>query len=458
MPEADAGNGAAQLAGRPGRRVLIVTSGGGGDVAPYTGLGVRLRDAGFDVAVATHEPYRPVVTASGLGFRALPGDPREWLHGAAGGDAGGAGDAAAASGGAGAVLGKVQDAHRETGAAITAAARAGTDVMLLGALAVPLGYQVAEALGVPSMGVHLQPTEPTRDFPSVFVPNSLGGWGNRASHKVAGRLFDAWLAGGVKQLRADLGLAPLSLRAMQKRMAREAWPIHCGFSTAVVPRPDDWRPAVEVVGYWWPDHPGEWAPAPELADFLAAGPPPVFVGFGSLGAEGEKLSELVPAALRRAGVRGVIQAGWGGLAATGDDMLSIGEAPHDQLFPHMAAVVHAAGAGVVAAGLQAGVPAVAVPVGLDQPWWGQRLVKLGVAPDSIVAKKLTVERLAAAVKAAVSDPSYARAAAAIGERVRAEDGAGATVAAVRAILGVAAGPPATPPPVAGPATEVADRA
>lgn len=447
MADQDAGDGAAATVGpqaasgeaaplrrpdRPGRRVLIVTSGGGGDVAPYTGLGVRLHDAGFDVAIATHEPFAGVVRASGLGFHPLPGDPRAWAQSQGSGSGDGEGEAGAA------VLGKIQDAHRETGAAIVAAARAGTDLMLLGALTVPLGYQVAEAVGVPSMGVHLQPTEPTRDFPSVFVPGSLGGWGNRASHKVAGTLFDVWLAGGVKQLRADLGLAPQSLRAMQKRMRREAWPIHCGFSEAVIPRPADWRPGVEVVGYWWPDHPGDWAPSPELEAFLAAGPPPVFVGFGSLGTEGERLGELVPAALRQAGVRGVIQAGWGGLVASGDDMLSIGEAPHDRLFPHMAAVVHAAGAGVVAAGLQAGLPAVPVPVGLDQPFWGQRLVALGAAPDSIPAKKLTVERLAAAVRAVVSDPSYAKAAGAIGERVRAEDGAAATVTAVRQILAVPA--------------------
>lgn len=436
MPERGSDAGAADAggpggAGRPGRRVLIVTAGGGGDVAPYTGLGARLRDAGFDVSIATHEPYEGVVRAGGLGFHPLPGDPRAWLHG---------------EGGGAQALGQVNDANKETGAAITAAARAGTDLMLLGALSVPLGYPVAEAVGVPSMGVHLQPTEPTREFPSVFVPRSLGGWGNRASTRLTAALFDLWLSGGVKELRADLGLPPLSLRDTQKRMRREAWPIHCGFSPAVLPRPADWRPGVEVVGYWWPDHPGGWEPGPELAAFLDDGPPPVFVGFGSLGTEGERLGELVPAALRQAGVRGVIQAGWGGMAAGGDDMLSIGEAPHDRLFPRMAAVVHAAGAGVVAAGLQAGVPAVPVPVGLDQPFWGQRLVTLGVAPDSIPFKKLTVDRLATAVRTAVSDPSHAERAAAIGARVRAEDGAGATLAAVRSILGVTAEPavPVTP--------------
>ena len=237
MADQDAGDGAAATVGpqaasgeaaplrrpdrpgRPGRRVLSVTSGGGGAVAPYTGLGVRLRDAGFDVAIATHEPFAGVVRASGLGFHPLPGDPRAWAQSQGSGSGSGSGDGEGEAGAA--VLGKIQDAHRETGAAIVAAARAGTDLMLLGALAVPLGYQVAEAVGVPSMGVHLQPTEPTRDFPSVFVPGSLGGWGNRASHKVAGTLFDVWLAGGVKQLRADLGLAPQSLRAMQKRMRRE---------------------------------------------------------------------------------------------------------------------------------------------------------------------------------------------------------------------------------------------
>jgi sterol 3beta-glucosyltransferase len=443
MPEPDAGTAAvAPTPARAGRRVLIVTAGGGGDVAPYTGLGARLRDAGFDVAIATHAPYEPMVTASGITFRPLPGDPKAWLRSASG--------ESDDDGGTAAVFGQIHEAQQDTAAAIAAAAQAGADVMLLSALSVPIGYQVAEAFGVPSMGVHLAPIDPTREFSSIFVPGSFGRWGNLASHKVIGAAFNAWLSGGVKKARADLGLPPLSLGAMQKRMRREAWPTHYGYSEAVIPRPADWRPGIEVVGYWWPDQPGAWSPPPGLADFLAAGPPPVFVTFGSLGTEGQRLSELVPAALRRAGVRGVIQAGWGDLAASGDDMLTIGEAPHDRLFPQMAAVVHAAGAGTVATGLRAGVPAVSVPMGIDQPMWGQRLVALGAAPDSIPAKKLTVERLAAAVQAAVSDPRHRRAAAALGERIAAEDGAGATVATVCAILGVPA-----PAPVEGGVSEAA---
>ena len=54
---------------------LIVTAGGMGDVAPYTGLGVGLRAAGFDVSIATHDAFAGAVTGAGLGFRSLPENP-----------------------------------------------------------------------------------------------------------------------------------------------------------------------------------------------------------------------------------------------------------------------------------------------------------------------------------------------------------------------------------------------
>jgi sterol 3beta-glucosyltransferase len=427
------------------RRVLIATTGGGGDVVPYLGLGRRLRAAGYDVAVATHAPYEAMVTEAGLGFRPLPGDPRAWLHGEASGDGGGDGDGGGNGNGAGApakggVFGSIREASDETGPALTAAVDAGADALVLGALVAHMGYHVAEARRIPCMGAYLQPTEPTREFPSVFVPANLGAWGNRASVKVIGTLLDKAFAASGASLRSDLGLPPLSMRALRRRQAQSAWPVHCGFSPTVVPRPADWRPGVEVVGYWWPPEAGDWEPTAELADFLAAGPPPVFVGFGSLGTDGERLGTLVPEALRAAGVRGVIQAGWGGLVAGGDDMLSIGEAPHEWLFPRMAAVVHAAGAGVVGAGLRAGVPAVPVPVGIDQPFWGKRLTLLGVAPDSIPFPKLTAERLGDAVRAAVTDPRFRERAGTVGEHVRKEDGAGATLDAVRRLVGDATGP------------------
>ncbi len=173
-----------------------------------------------------------------------------------------------------------------------------------------------------------------------------------------------------------------------------------------MPRPSDWRPGLDVAGNWWPRHdPADRLPA-ALEDFLAAGPRPVLVGFGSMASgHGERLSELAVRALRGAGLRGILQAGSAGLAAGGDDVLTVGDVPHTLLFPRLAAVVHHGGAGTSAAALRAGVPAVTVPVAADQPFWAGRLAALGAATDPIPFRSPTAERLAARLHQAVKHQS-----------------------------------------------------
>ena len=137
-------------------------------------------------------------------------------------------------------------------------------------------------------------------------------------------------------------------------------------------------------------------------------------------------------ALRRAGLRGVIQRGWGGLEAEGDsdDVLTIDEVPHSALFPRTAAVVHHAGAGTTAAGLRAGVPAVPVPIQFDEGFWAARLVGLGVAPCAVPLRRLTADTLAPALVRATRDPGYRERARALGARIRGEDGVTPVVDAV----------------------------
>ena len=129
-------------------------------------------------------------------------------------------------------------------------------------------------------------------------------------------------------------------------------------------------------------------------------------------------------------MRAVVQAGWSDLAATGDDVITIGDTPHEWLFPRMAAVVHHAGAGTTGSRVRAGTPAVAVPVLGDQPFWSERLVTLGVSPGWTPMKKLSAERLATLIQQAVTDPSYRQRAAVIAEHVRAEDGSDRVIQAL----------------------------
>ncbi|MFI2617099.1 glycosyltransferase [Streptomyces sp. NPDC018584] len=401
-------------------RVLITAAGSYGDVAPYTGLGVRLREAGYDVALATHDSFAPLTEAAGLRFRGLPAD-------------------AAASGRAEGRKELMRTASafvRGLGGGLADAAVRGADLLVASTTTAPLAWQLAEAMGIPALGAYLQPVHPTREFPPVVGgTRSLGGFGNKVLGRFSLRMVDRVYAEAVRDLRARLGLPEEAPGAVRARQERAGWPVLHGFSPAVVPRPADWRAGLDVVGNWWPHHdPGQALPR-ELDDFLEAGPPPVFIGFGSMAAgDGERLSGIAVAALRTAGLRGVLQAGRAGLAASGDDVLTVGEVPHALLFPRMSAVVHHAGAGTTAAALRAGVPAVPVPVAADQPFWAARLAALGAATAPLPFKDLTAPRLAEALRRATSEDTYARAAEGLARRLATEDGAGHVLKAVERSL------------------------
>ncbi|MBV6697235.1 glycosyltransferase [Kitasatospora aureofaciens] len=290
-------------------RILIATAGSRGDVAPYTGLGTRLRAAGHRVAVATHATFADSVRAAGLEFRALPVDPRAALASAAGRRLLEAGS------GPGVMLQLLRLGRRfmpELGDGIADATALGTDLLLTTSTTTALGQVAAEAAGIPSIGLYLQPLAPTREFaPAVTCTRSLGGPGNLLAGHAVQAATDQLFAPAVHGLRRRLGLPPRRIA-----QARQGHPVLHGFSTAVIPRPADWRPSLDVAGYWWPSRDLRWQPPTRLLDFLAAGPKPVFVGFGSLVVpDAERLTATLLAAVRAARVRVVLQSGWSGFAA-----------------------------------------------------------------------------------------------------------------------------------------------
>jgi sterol 3beta-glucosyltransferase len=315
---------------------------------------------------------------------------------------------------------------------VTAAAAAGTDILLTAFGPAPLSRLVADGFGIPSLGVYLAPGVPTREFPPPGWPAT--GQLSPADNLAAGRELLArtgsLYADALRQLRARLDLPTATAPSPPGD-----WPICHGFSPAVVPRPGDWPDTAHVTGYWWPARPPRWQPPDQLVDFLAAGPPPVFVGFGSMTPTHERLHDIVAAAVERAGVRAVVQSGWAGLRPAGDDILLVGDLPHDWLFPRMAAVVHHAGAGTTGAGLRAGVPAVAVPVLLDQPFWADRLHRLGVAPRPLPLHELTTGTLADALRSCLDRPTYRNRATELARRIRADDGPAVVLSLIRQLAG-----------------------
>ncbi|WP_371749211.1 glycosyltransferase [Streptomyces sp. NBC_00280] len=409
-----------------------MTAGSRGDVAPFTGLGHGLARAGHEVTLVTHGCFEPLVAGAGVGFHALPLDPRAELESPRG-----RGLHRSATG-AGKLLRVVEMARRLVDRMtddLLAAARV-NDVLLLSSSLGPLGHTIAEGLRLPSMGVYLQPLAPTGEFgPALLGGRSWGPAGNRLAGNGVSMAVEQVFASTVPAVRDRLGLPRHAPGAARRARERRGWPVHHGFSPLVVPRPRDWRPGLDVSGYWWPYDTRPQLPS-QLEEFLASGPPPVFVGLGSATVpDPGQLSAAVVRALRQAGMRGVIQRGWGGLQADGDDMLTVGEVAHSALFPRMAAVVHHSGAGTTAAGLRAGVPAVPVPIQFDEGFWAARLVSLGVAPQTLPLRRLTTAELASALLRATSDPSYRERARALAARIGAEDGVGPVLESVNRLSG-----------------------
>jgi sterol 3beta-glucosyltransferase len=189
---------------------------------------------------------------------------------------------------------------------------------------------------------------------------------------------------------------------------------------ATPPERGDW---VEVTGHWFLDRTADWEPPAPLLEFLQAGTPPVYAGFGGMSIDRREATAVVEG-LSGAGQRGIVlqttAAAHG--AELPRDIFAISDVPHDWLFQHVAAAVHHGGSGVTAATFRAGIPSVVVPYFADHPFWARRVYDLGVGPVPLSRRRLSAEQLAQAIRLATTDVGMRERAAALGERIRSEDG------------------------------------
>jgi UDP:flavonoid glycosyltransferase YjiC (YdhE family) len=415
-------------------RILLLGMGSRGDVQPMLALGQRLCREGYAVSVAAARDFAPLVARHGLDLEPLSFDVREgvqselglrWLGGTS--------------------TSRLREARlmrlvlRSIGEPLAEdllglVDRA--DAFVSGPLTFEAMGPLARWAGKPHVVAMFQPTWPTVRGPSATFAlrpevdsrlNLAHSWG---------AAFAAWqvLRPPGDAVRHRLGLPKDSFRS-HVAAARRA-PTLLAVSPGVVPRAPEWGANVTTTGFWSVDEP-PWEPAPELADFLAGGPPPVYLGLGSMATlDPAGVVRTFVEALARLGRRGILVAGWAELRSRDlpASVLAIEEAPHGHLFPHLSVVVHHGGAGTTAAARRAGVPQVAMPHIADQHYWGRRVHELGVGAAPIPRRALSVDRLVAAIEAAAR-PETVTAAALLGEHLRTEDGVGVAAEVIADLLG-----------------------
>jgi len=414
--------------------ITILALGSRGDVMPYITLGKGLKAVGHQVRFVTFENFEPLVAAQDLDFHPVRGDVQSILTGAGG-------QALAESGRnafrmAWSVLRLFGVMAEGFARDLSSPELWDTEVIVNQLPGGLYGYDLAEKLGVPMVIAAVMPLTPTRHQPMLAFPSLLApipGY-NAFTHWLAYQLVWQGFRPVVSRWRKQtLGLSKAPLWGYSRLMEERRVPVLNGFSAHIVPRPPDWGGHIHVTGYWFPED-EDWRPSDGLCEFIEAGPPPVFIGFGSMPIRNPKrTTAIVLDALKRSGQRAILHTGWGsiGQRELPDYVWEIEYVPYGWLFPRMAAVMHHGGSGTTAFGLRAGVPSIIVPFLFDQFYWGKRISSLGVGPEPIPHRKLSVERLAEALTVAVADTQMRQRAAELGEKIRAEDGVREAVEAIQ---------------------------
>jgi UDP:flavonoid glycosyltransferase YjiC (YdhE family) len=414
-------------------RIVIIATGSRGDVEPYVALGKGLKQAGHTVRLVSHTTFAELVNSQDFEFWPVDVDVQEIAQS----------PEMRERLGSGSFLSVMVQMKKEAENSAVHLARAGLaacqgmDIILSGVGGLFVAIALAEKLGLPLVQAYYIPFTPTGRYPSFLIPNgmNLGAGLNRLSYQLARQvIWQGFRSADTLVRRNELGLPAAPLMGLYDKKSRRHYPVLYGFSPSVIPQPADWDDHIHITGYWFLEPNDHWTPPQALLDFLDAGPPPIYVGFGSMSTnKSEETTRIILESLEHTGQRGIILSGWGGLQTEKlpGSIFAIDSVPFSWLFPRMAAVVHHGGAGTTAAGLRAGVPSIVVPFFADQPFWAQRVFELGVGPKPIPLKKLTVDRLSQAIELAVNDQGMRQRASAVGVKIRAEDGIANAVAVLQ---------------------------
>jgi sterol 3beta-glucosyltransferase len=268
---------------------------------------------------------------------------------------------------------------------------------------------------------------PTRSAPPPGLPplgpaNGLAWW-----------MLDRMLARTGRPVDAILSRAGSAQRGLPLFRSRSERLHLLACSPALIRVPPDLPAGTRVTGSWLDDSPVTPLP-PEIDAFLADGAAPIVVAFGSMAGASEAALDDAVRRILEGGRRVIVQ---GDLAAdvSSPSLLRIGPIDHRALFGRAALVVHHGGSGTTHAVCAAGVPSLVIPHVGDQPYWADRLHRLGVAPEPQPVRSLRADRLANAALAAAGDRSMKEYAERLAAALATEDGLGVAVAALEGLGG-----------------------
>lgn len=291
----------------------------------------------------------------------------------------------------------------------------------------------AEKYGCPRVSVALCPLIIGSQYASPLGPN-YGRWPNTLLWKLADLFARKKIYQPAQRLREKEGLAPYHDFQAELYVSRALTLI--ATCKPLCPRLPDWGDHIQICGFFDPPQAAvDWVMPEGLMKFLEGGSPPVYFTFGSITQfDVQGTTRLFLDAVRKAGVRAIVQSDWEHFQTTDHDpnVYKVQSIPHRSIFPLCSMVVHHGGSGTTHSTLWAGKPSLVVAHAFDQPYWGKKLHQIGVAGKTLHRRTITADRLADSIRRILSSPRMAHNAQMIGRCVRAENGVGEAVALIEA--------------------------
>jgi len=390
--------------------IVIQVVGSRGDVQPFVALGQELQKYGHRVRLATHNTFKEFVKKSNLEFFPIGGDPKELM--------------AYMVKNPGLIPsmkslreGDIQKKRVMITEILDGCWKSCVDAdidsqepfVADAIIANPPSFahiHCAQALGVPLHMMFTMPWSSTRAFPHPLANFKLGEIDpaliNYASFSIVEFLTWQGLGDIINKFRATLDLEPVPTMVGPALAEALEIPFTYCWSPALVPKPADWPAHIDVCGFFFRDPP-PYEPPTAIVEFLKAGSPPIYIGFGSIVLEDPaKITSLILEAVQLCGVRAIISKGWSNLGEghpdQAGDVLFVGDCDHEWLFQHVTAVIHHGGAGTAACGLKNACPTLVVPFFGDQPFWGEMIAEAGAGPKPIPHKMLCSQNLVDAIQ------------------------------------------------------------
>lgn len=406
-------------------RIVLATYGSLGDLFPYLAIAGELKARGHRPAIATGEQYRRRIEAEGIEFHPLRLQEDAWERDAA-------------------FLQVLMDSRRgieyiicyqlmphlrASYADLTAAVR-GADLLITHPL-IFAGSIVAEKTQIPWISTVLSASSFMSAYDATEAAASPPSEYERCLRRVARdseyrqiRWRARHWSAPIRQLRAELGLPSGSDPIFEGQHSPHL--VLALFSRVFAPPQPDWPPQTVVAGFPFYDGPPRGGVSEELRQFLDAGPAPVVFTLGSTAvlAPGNFYWEGAIAA-RRLGCRSVLMMGPGARTVRPGQLpegaIAVDYAPHGQIFPRAAAVVHHGGMGTTGQALRSGRPMLVVPHNYEQPENAARAVRLGVA-RRVERGQYTADGVTEELRQLLFEKKYARTAAEIRGAIAAENG------------------------------------